>query len=526
MMQLRTGRWPRLLTGMGMRPPLYLPLLTLTIYFLWRGYDYAVSDQDEILPYLLHLLDTTLYQSDWLVNAQLDTFGPRTLFVLMTWLPAKLFGPYAAILGIYAASWFGISMALYTLGLQLTRERLAATICVIAALLLTPKFTLGGNDLVTWILTPSIPAWAFGLWGLVFFVRGRLAPAAFWMGLGTWMQALVGLQLAMVCTLLLLWKHGWSTRRPYLFIGGFTLSALPALGPLIWFQLTRPHPEGIWSYFYILFEFRAPHHYMPLSFDPEHAVRFAILLGLGLAAFLRLPGAYRELVRRSLLLIAALCALSFVCTEVLHADPVARLQLFKLTVLIKIFCVILISNAAAQLILKFYRRTLTVFFDHGHYALGATALIAATLFIISPDALGLWPASERSSAEQVAVWARETTEVDAIFAVPPGWDHFRSQAQRAIVVNFKAVPFHQPYMTEWFTRLLDLAPVTPPGRGGAEFISVLDSAYLSLPPPGIRQLAAQYGVTYIVRPEGAVPDGFELVYRAAPWDVWRIKPES
>ena len=525
-MQLRTGRWPRLLTGMGMRPPLYLPLLTLTIYLLWRGYDYAISDQDEILPYLMHLLDANLYLSDWFVNAQLDTFGPRTLFVLIAWLPAKLFGPYATILGIYVASWFGISMALYTLGLQLTRERLAATICVILALLLTPKFTLGGNDLVTWILTPSIPAWAFSLWGLVFFVRGRLARAALLMGLGVWIQALVGLQVAMVCALLLLWRHGWSGRQPYLFTGYFTLSALPALGPLIWFQLTRPNPEGLWSYFYILFEFRAPHHYMPTSFDPEQAIRFALLLGLGLAAFTRLPGTHRVLVRRSLTIIAALCAVSFLCTEVLQADMIARLQLFKLTVLIKVFCVVLISNVVAQLILKFYRRTLTVFFDHGHYALGATVLISATLLIISPDALGIWPASEKSPAEQVAVWARDSTEIDAVFAVPPGWDHFRPQAQRAIVVNFKSVPFHQPYMTEWFTRLLDLAPITPPPRGGAQFIAALDSAYMSLPHPEIQRLAAEYGFDYIVRREGAASDGFELVYQAAPWTVWRIKPES
>ena len=268
-----------------MRPPLYLPLLTLTVYLFWRGYDYAISDQDEILPYLMRLMDASLYQLDWFVNVQFESFGPRTLFVFVAWLPAKLFGPYATILIFYVASWFGTSMALYTLGLQLTRERLAATICVVTILLLTPKFTLGGNDLVTWILTPSIPAWTLGLWGLVFFVRGRPTHAAILMGLACWMQALVGLQIAMVCALLLLWRHGWTAARPYLFTGTFTLAALPALGPLIWFQLTRSHLDGPWSYFYMLFEFRAPHHYMPTSFTPESAFGFAVLLVLGLASF-------------------------------------------------------------------------------------------------------------------------------------------------------------------------------------------------------------------------------------------------
>lgn len=508
-----------------MRPPLYLPLLTLTIYLFWRGYDYAISDQDEVLPYLMHLLDAGLFHSDWFVNTQLEIFGPRTLFVLIAWLPAKLFGPYATILGIYVASWFGTSTALYTLGLQLTRERLAATVSVILALLLTPKFTLGGNDLATWIFTPSMLAWTLGLWGLVFFMRRRMGRAALLMGISTWMQALVGLQIAMVCALLLLWKHGWTARHPYLFVGSFTLFAFPALGPLIWHQLAGIPPEGLWSYFYILFEFRAPHHYLPMSFSPESALRFATLLGLGAVTFRLLPETHCVLVRRLLIIIASLCAISFLCSEVLHLETITKLQLFKLTVLVKVFCVILISNAAAQLILKFYSRTLTVFFDHGHYALGATVLIAATLAILSPDAMGIWPSSDQTPAEEIASWAHDSTDTNAIFAVPPAWGHFRSQAKRAIVVNFKAVPFHPPYMTEWFTRLTEIAPTALPRRGGAQFIPALDSAFLALPGQEIKQLAARYGFEYIVRQKAETPEGFELVYHAAPWTVWQIKHE-
>ncbi len=523
-MQPQPGRWLKLPAGTGMRPPLYLPLLTFTAYLFWLGYDYAISDQDEILPYLTHLLDSSLYRSDWFVNAQLEAFGPRTLFVWIAWLPAKLLGPYVTVLGIYVASWFGTTMALYALGLQLTRERLAATICVILAFLV-PYFTLGGNDLLTWILTPSMPAWTLSLWGLVFFVRGQYLRAALLIGLGTWMQALVGLHMAIICVLLLFWKYGWSVLRPWLFTGWFTLSSLPALGPLIWLQLTRAHPEGSWSYFYILFEFRAPHHYMPTSFAAESVLGFTILLGLGLAAFSWLPAFHRTLVRRTLIIIAGFCVLSLLCTEFLRIDTIAKLQFFKLTVLVKVFCVILISNATAQLILRFFRRTLKAYFDHEHYASGATVLITAILLLVSPDALGLRPTSASIPAEQVAAWAKESTDVDAIFAVPPQWSHFRSQAQRAIVVNFKAVPFHQPYMTQWFTRLMDIAPISPPQRGGTEVMAVLDSAYYALPAQEIQQLASKYGFEYVVRQEGAAPEEFESVYRAGPWSVWRIKPQ-
>ncbi len=523
-MQLHSERWSQVLTGMGMRAPIYLPLLTLTLYLLWRGYGFAISDQDEILPYLMHLLDTRLYQSDWFVNAQLSSFGPRTLFVLIAWLPAKVFGVYEAILGIYVLSWFGTSMALYTLGLHLTRERLAATLCVIFALLLTPKFTLGSNDLVSWILTPSMTAWTFSLWGLVFFVRERPILAGTLLGVGVWMQALVGLQMALICAFLLLWKHGLSLRRFYQFAGSFILTASPVLAPLIWFQLPRTSPEGIWSYFYILYEFRAPHHYLPSSFNSVSAVRFAILCVLGLISLPQFPKIYQTLVQRSLIFITALCIISFLGTEIVQISTIAKLQLFKLTVFMKVLFIILISNMAAKLILRYSQRTLTIFFDHGHYALGATVLIAITLLIISPNALGVRPTADLNPAEQIAAWAHDSTEVDAVFAVPPAWSHFRSQAKRAIVVNFKAVPFHQPYMSEWFTRLREMAPIPLPERGGLPLLPSLDSAFFALPADEIRRLSSTYGFEYIIR-QGSTPlEGFESVYENDSLSVWHIPP--
>jgi len=524
-MHLRSGRWTRQLTGMGMRPPLYLPLLTLTIYLFWRGYDYAISDQDEILPYLFHLLDPSLFQLDWFVNAQTDTFSPRTLFVLIAWLPAKLLGPYVTIFCIYVVSWYGTAQALYVLGLQLTRERLAATICVIIALLLTPKFTLGGNDLVTWILTPSIPAWTLSLWGLVFFVRGHMVKSTLLIGIGAWIQALVGIQVAMVCALSLLWKHGFLSKRPYVFVGWFVLFALPAIGPLMWYQLIPSGQENLMSYFYILFEFRAPHHYIPTSFDIQSVIRFTCLVIAGLATFRFLPEVHRSLILRSLLIITILCATAFLGAEVWKIDIITKLQLFKLTVVVKIFCVILISNAVAKFILRFHQRTFTAFFDHGHYALGMTLLLVATLVLISPNALGVRPSADRTPKEEIAEWARDSTSIHSVFAVPPGWGHFRSQAQRAIVVNFKAVPFHEPYMTQWYTRLLDMAPIDPPHRGGGAVISELDSAYYTLSSQQIQPLSTKYGFEYIVSMDSATMSGYESVYRVSPWTVWRTSSQ-
>lgn len=511
---------------MGMRPPLFLTLLTLSIYLIWRGYDFAISDQEEVLPYLLHLLDPSLLANDWLVGVQTGQFGPRTLFVWMTWLPAHLLGPETAFAALYCLAWWGTASALYSLSLLLTRERLAAAIAVVLALVFTPKFTLGGNDIVTWILTPSVAAWPFSLWGLVFFVRGRIWQSAVCFGAATWMQALVGLQPALLLGLLLLWRHGLKNRRLWALIGAYTACALPALGPLVWLQLTGEASAEGYSLFYMLAEFRAPHHYLFTSFTAISALGFGLLVLVGLVYFSLLPEASKPLVRRLLLLIGGLCLLSIIFTEVWTVDFVMKLQLFKLTVIAKILLVICAANGAAKLILSVARRLVEAFFNHGHYVLGATLLLVASLILISPDALGLRPGpvtGDSPASEQIADWARTSTERDAVFAVLPQWAAFRSQSHRAIVINFKAIPFHPPEMAEWFRRLLDIAPIEPPRRGGFAVMPVLDDAFLALSDDEVQTLADQYNFQYIIRPHADTPNGFEVVFTAGELTVWAVE---
>ena len=524
-MRHKAGKWPRRLTGMGMRPPLFLTLLTLSIYLVWRGYEFAISDQEEVLPYLLHLLDPTLFANDWLVGVQTAQFGPRTLFVWITWLPARLVGPEAAFAILYCLAWWGTASALYSLSLQLTRERLAAAIAVVLALVFSPKFTLGGNDLITWILTPSVAAWPFALWGLVYFVRGRMVQCSVCLGAATWMQALVGLQPVMLLGLLLLWRHGLRNRRLWTLVGVYTACALPALGPLVWLQLTGSTPEDGFSFFYLLAEFRAPHHYLLTSFTGISAFGFVMLLAVGLVYFSQLPDAHKPMVRRLLLLIGGLCLASLLLTEVWPIDFVMKLQLFKLTVIAKVLLVICAANGAASLILSVARRHVEAFFSHGHYALGATLLLVATLVLVSPDALGLRPdpvTTDSPAQEQIADWACTATDKDAVFAVLPQWAGFRSKSHRAIVVNFKAIPFHPPEMAEWFRRLLDIAPIDPPRRGGFAVMPVLDEAFLALSDDEVRRLADRYDFDYIVRPHTDAPDGFEVVYTAGDFAVWVV----
>ena len=54
----------------------------------------------------------------------------------------------------------------------------------------------------------------------------------------------------------------------------------------------------------------------------------------------------------------------------------------------------------------------------------------------------------------VGQYLRANTESDAILLIPPDLARFRLTAERAVVVDFKAFPFNDETMDEWYRRVL------------------------------------------------------------------------
>ena len=134
-------------------------------------------------------------------------------------------------------------------------------------------------------------------------------------------------------------------------------------------------------------------------------------------------------------------------------------------------------------------------------------------------------AHEGTPQEQVETWARTQTPSEARFAVPPSWSGFRSRAQRAIVVNFKAFPYRKGLNEAWFERLTQMAPATLPDRGGPALQAHLDDTFLQLPPSSLLHLAHKYRFDYLIRNRFSVltAPSFEQVFEAGDWIIYRIK---
>ncbi len=72
-------------------------------------------------------------------------------------------------------------------------------------------------------------------------------------------------------------------------------------------------------------------------------------------------------------------------------------------------------------------------------------------------ATGLAPvlslADLRGDGVDAARWVRENVDADAVFVAPPDLGEFRLLARRALVVDWKAVPFEELAMREWRERI-------------------------------------------------------------------------
>ena len=102
----------------------------------------------------------------------------------------------------------------------------------------------------------------------------------------------------------------------------------------------------------------------------------------------------------------------------------------------------------------------------------------------------------------VAAFAMNKTPRDALFIVPPDQNNFRVLASRAVLVQWKAFPFGDPAMAEWYQRMRDCY-VQPDIDVKPEITRLpnpdaLSQAYHKISDPQLVSIARKYGCNYAI----------------------------
>jgi len=115
-----------------------------------------------------------------------------------------------------------------------------------------------------------------------------------------------------------------------------------------------------------------------------------------------------------------------------------------------------------------------------------------------------------SKGDEIAEFARQNTPEESIFLTPPMWGQFRLLARRAIVVDFKAFPFADTAILEWYDRITNCYGNST--VAGFAMIDELNENYSGINDNTLLTLQENYSFSYAVL-YNQTSSNFEVIFQ-------------
>lgn len=161
-------------------------------------------------------------------------------------------------------------------------------------------------------------------------------------------------------------------------------------------------------------------------------------------------------------------------------------------------------------------------------AAGLAALLLAAFLVQPSDGMQsryslLLPSRDRVEQRDLFAVIRRITPRDAMFLTPPDLDAFRLEAERATVVDIKAMPINRGGLIAWYERLAAISGDPHPAN-----MNAVIAGYAALDPARIAQLRHAYGIGYIVtRADRTVAeDGWTPIFRNQGYRLFAYRPRN
>ena len=428
---------------------IFYSLLFLAVY----GYKFNCSDLEEHLPAVYKMLNPQLYQGDYVTEFLASNFSVRYFYNHTLYYPGLVF-PLSSV----SFTLMLILLTVFIFYIQKTsfvifKNHITASITPFIAIILFNKITIGGNSVSDNMLTCTVFANTLCMTAYYYGLSSRLRIAALCCGLATWYQPLVGLQVFLLLLLMHLVINKFRVKEIGTTIIFYFLSASPMLIPLFNRQFFAESAAPDKLFYYVLYVFRNPHHYLPSFFPIADYIKSGILFLISGLLFFRFPTKYNRQIMVIISGIVGGMIFYYLIFDSAALMVVGKLQWFKTSVWLTIFCSFYIAHFIAKQ--NLIQNIL-------NYKWVSACVIALSIFIFylithasllpleklkSRYAVGQFKKTDLTLMHE---WIREnTTDTTKILSFPDD-DSFLCEAQRPTPVAWKAI-IHEPwFLKTWY----------------------------------------------------------------------------
>lgn len=344
-------------------------------------------------------------------------------------------------------SMFVFAVGFYKIMLLLTKNsELSLFSAIIPLSIYTSRLGIGNSFELGNYLVPTNIAWAIAIWAIYFFLKEKYIAGFFILGITSMFHILLGLLIYGLFFLNLLFTKKFKFLLQSLsFFIPFLVIAIP-----LFINSLKTSIADSSKIIYIYAAFRSPWHILPATWpliDWLTFLSFFIFFLILFYKFSKIDKKYKNIFEVFLISVLIYYLLGIIFVEIMPLKSIVKLQLFRITEFLNLIEFIFIGE-------------FLYFYIYSKLSKKIKIAIITLLIILVASFLIFNPLFERyhydKQTSELYSFIKTSTPEDAIILAPPHIESFRWETMRAVVADFKSVPFGEKPLVEWYTRIMEI----------------------------------------------------------------------
>lgn len=505
------------------------------------NYHFGGNDHIEQLPIIYRTNDPTYLTSDFFTNSS-SGFSPRFYYAQLISLLSNFIGiPWLFFWGTLLSNCI-TSMLTFLIGKKVFNDANSGIIAS-ALVMFSPTIALGGDQVFyASLFTPTTLAFPLILLSFYFLLQKRIMLSVIITGIVSLIHVLIGLEYGLLFLSIYLihefLEHG-GLKKIFLRFSLFLILIL------ILFLLPNliPHFNNKTTidsslFIEILANFRHPHHYLLSKIMTMKEIGRLVLILLMIPLLLgdwrkRTQSLfYQRTFQVTSVLLSIALLLGWVFVELIPSKFITSLQLFRILNFGKWLFLLLIANYFAMnlknktfnlrvvlVLLLFgslwfiseisWQKILVMGIIFGAHLFLLIKEFKVSLYVNSLAIIGMimvtnsldYPPLQKyqkkylasneltENQQNLTEFIRKNTSQESVFLSPHLFGFIRTEAKRAVVIDFKAFPFNETAMLDWYHRIENCY-----GLKEEAFVEV----YRNLNDQKIQELQKKYAFNYVI----------------------------